>query len=117
MKNRLFKSMRKALARPAESFRQDSRNANAPMRIFGNNNTSSSSRKFWYVNVIHCVYLSIFLALFIIALPARAEESRTVHLKVAALDQVLYDNDFTVTACPDIASSTTLTVNAWCAVN
>jgi len=63
--------------------------------------------------------LTFFLSLIIFVLPVRAEESKTIHLKVAALDQILYDDDFTVTACPDNdnASTTELTVNAWCALD
>jgi len=60
---------------------------------------------------------ALFFILLLIALPAYAEETRTIHIKVAALSQVLYDNDFTVKACSDNASSTTLTVNAWCAAD
>lgn len=53
------------------------------------------------------------------AAPARADESVTAHIKVAALDQILYDDDFTVQGCADTdnASSTELTLNAFCAIN
>jgi hypothetical protein len=40
----------------------------------------------------------------------------TVRLKVATFDQVLFDNNFTVQPCPDSATGTTSTLNAWCAV-
>lgn len=63
------------------------------------------------------IFIAICFVLLAVAAPAQAEETKTIHLKVAAFDNVLFDNNFTVNACPDTndASSTNLTVNAWCA--
>jgi hypothetical protein len=62
------------------------------------------------------LFFVICLGLLAIASPALADETRTVRVKVAAFDQILFNNDFTVHSCPDNAGSTNLTVNAWCAV-
>ncbi len=57
------------------------------------------------------------LGIFAVGARAQAAETKTIHFKVAALEQILYEGDFTVQFCPnDNASSTNLTVNAWCAV-
>mgnify|MGYP001577182329 FL=1 len=59
----------------------------------------------------------VFFSLFVLASQAKAEGTTTVQLKVVALGQVLFDNNFIVNPCPDQASSTNYTLNAWCAVD
>lgn len=58
----------------------------------------------------------IFFGLFFFAAPALADETRTIRLKVAAFDQVLFDDNFIVQACPDSENGTNYTANGWCAV-
>ncbi len=64
-------------------------------------------------NIFFIFLFLVFPSFFL----AQAEEQKTIHLEVVAKDQVMFDNNFTVNACPDQASSTNLTVNAWCAVD
>ncbi len=117
MKSRYIKIIRIVLVHTFNNFCDTLRTPNTPIRMLNNNFLSFNKKKFWRVNLIYSVYAVTILILLTAALPVRAEESRTVHLKAAALDQVLYDDDFTVTACPDNVGSTILTVNAWCAVD
>jgi len=63
------------------------------------------------------IFLAVCFALFAFISSAQADETSTVRLKIAAFDQILFDNNFTVHSCPDDASSTNYTLNAWCAVD
>ncbi|MCX6764708.1 MAG: terpene cyclase/mutase family protein [Candidatus Nealsonbacteria bacterium] len=58
----------------------------------------------------------ICFGLFMFVSQTKAEGTTTVQLKVVAFDQVLFNNDFIVNSCPDQASSTNYSLNAWCAV-
>ncbi|MDD5145375.1 MAG: terpene cyclase/mutase family protein [Candidatus Pacebacteria bacterium] len=59
----------------------------------------------------------VFASLFLFISQAKAEGTTTIQMKVAAFDQILFDNDFIVSSCPDQASSTNYTINAWCAID
>ncbi|MDO8524073.1 MAG: terpene cyclase/mutase family protein [bacterium] len=63
------------------------------------------------------IFFVIFLGLFMFVSQAKAEATTTVQLKVVAFDQILFDNNFVVNSCPDEASSTEHTLNAWCAID
>ncbi|MFA6106246.1 MAG: prenyltransferase/squalene oxidase repeat-containing protein [Patescibacteria group bacterium] len=66
----------------------------------------------------------IFKGLMILAvlaiffpLPGKAEEEKiSIHLKVAAGEEIVYDNTLEVLACPETADSATSTLNAMCAI-
>jgi len=63
------------------------------------------------------ILFAVFFTLFTFISSAQAEGTSTVHLKIVALDQILFDNNFAVHSCPDDASSTNYALNAWCAVD
>lgn len=63
------------------------------------------------------IFLAVCFVLFAFISSAQAEETSKVRLKIAAFDDILFDNNFTVHSCPDDASSTNYTLNAWCAVD
>ena len=65
---------------------------------------------------IKIFFFTIIFLLFLSVAPARAAEQKTIHLKVAALNEVLFNGDFAVQECADSESGENLSVNAWCAV-
>jgi len=68
-------------------------------------------------NNFKLIFFAVCFVLFAFIPSAQADETSTVRLKIAAFDQILFDNNFTVHSCPDDASSTNYTMNAWCAVD